>query len=192
VIFGRARLATAPMANLSLAFECAEQLRQRRNNRIIYPHAFSVPRPYIDIDNVKYSPLHTMPDDDGRNDGHVYDQRRTRFALFDEDARAYALSAHPHLWVHGADSRDALSKVKAPVIPVMEYPDGTFHNDSTPLIYDLEARHTERSVIPPDPAHAFIAHLIEDFADEWVTKAMFRLSLAGGGRPDPDEPLARF
>lgn len=79
----------------------------------------------------------------------------------------------PHLWVHGADSRDALSKVKAPVIPVMEYPDGTFHNDSTPLIYDLEVRHSERSVIPPDPAHAFIAHLIEDFADEWVTKAMF-------------------
>jgi glutathione S-transferase len=79
----------------------------------------------------------------------------------------------PHIWVHGADTRDALSKVKAPVIPVMEYPDGTFHNDSTPLIYDLEARHAERSVIPPDPATAFIAHLIEDFADEWVTKAMF-------------------
>ena len=79
----------------------------------------------------------------------------------------------PHLWVHGAESRDALTKVRAPVIPVMEYPDGTFHNDSTPLIYDLEARHAERSVIPTDPARAFIAHLIEDFADEWVTKAMF-------------------
>ena len=79
----------------------------------------------------------------------------------------------PYLWVHGVDSRDALTKVKAPVIPVLEYPDGSFHNDSTPLIYDLEARHAERSGIPPDPARAFVAHLIEDFADEWVTKAMF-------------------
>ena len=79
----------------------------------------------------------------------------------------------PHLWVHGADSRDALTKVKAPVIPVLKYPDGSFHNDFTPLIYDLEARHAERSVVPPGPARAFIAHLIEDFADEWVTKSMF-------------------
>ncbi len=79
----------------------------------------------------------------------------------------------PHLWVHGADTRGALAQVKAPVIPVMEYPDGSFHNDSTPLIYDLEARHADRSILPPDPARAFIAHLIEDFADEWVTKAMF-------------------
>lgn len=79
----------------------------------------------------------------------------------------------PHLWLHGLDSRGALAQVKAPVIPVLEYPDGTFHNDSTPLIYDLEARHAGRSVIPPDPARAFLAHLLEDFADEWVTKAMF-------------------
>ena len=28
----------------------------------------------------------------------------------------------PHLWVHSLDSRDALTKIKAPVIPVMEYP----------------------------------------------------------------------
>lgn len=80
----------------------------------------------------------------------------------------------PHVWMHGAQTHGAaLAQVRAPVIPVLEYPDGSFHNDSTPLIYDLEARHAERSVVPPDEARAFIAHLIEDFADEWLTKAMF-------------------
>lgn len=81
----------------------------------------------------------------------------------------------PHIWVHGAETHGlAAAKVKAPVIPVIEYPDGSFHNDSTPLIYELEALHPgERSVIPPNPARAFLAHVIEDFADEWLTKAMF-------------------
>lgn len=80
----------------------------------------------------------------------------------------------PHQWVdEGARRQAALGAVKAPVIPVLEYPDGTFANDSTPLVYDLEARHPERGVVPPDPAQAFIAHLLEDFADEWLTKAMF-------------------
>ena len=80
----------------------------------------------------------------------------------------------PHLWVHGGDAMAATAgKVKAPVIPIIEYPDGSFANDSTPLIYDLEARHAARNIVPPDPAQAFLAHLIEDFGDEWMTKAMF-------------------
>jgi glutathione S-transferase len=80
----------------------------------------------------------------------------------------------PHVWVHGRQTHAAAtSKVKAPVIPVLEYPDGQFANDSTPLIYDLEARHPERSIVPDDPGLAFLAQLIEDFADEWLTKAMF-------------------
>lgn len=78
-----------------------------------------------------------------------------------------------HIWNHGAEAQAMQSKVKAPVIPVIEYPDGSFHNDSTPVLYDLEERYTDRSVVPPDPAQAFIAHLLEDFADEWLTKAMF-------------------
>ncbi|MGB5077151.1 MAG: glutathione S-transferase N-terminal domain-containing protein, partial [Sphingorhabdus sp.] len=44
-----------------------------------------------------------------------------------------------HIWQHGAVTHGhAIAKVRAPVIPVIEYPDGTFHNDSTSLIYDLE------------------------------------------------------
>lgn len=80
----------------------------------------------------------------------------------------------PHIWVdEGVRRQAALAAVKAPVIPVLEYPDGSFANDSTPLVDDLEARHAERGVVPPDPAQAFIAYLLEDFADEWLTKAMF-------------------
>lgn len=79
-----------------------------------------------------------------------------------------------HVWSHGGHAQEiAAQEVKAPVIPVIEYPDGSFHNDSTPVLYDLETRHAARSIVPEDEGGAFLAHLIEDFADEWLTKAMF-------------------
>ena len=45
--------------------------------------------------------------------------------------------------------------------------------DSTPIIRRLESLYEGRSVIPADPALAFIDYLIEDFGDEWCTKYMF-------------------
>jgi glutathione S-transferase len=45
--------------------------------------------------------------------------------------------------------------------------------DSSPIIRRLEQLYLDRSVIPADPALAFIDYLIEDFGDEWCTKYMF-------------------
>jgi glutathione S-transferase len=83
----------------------------------------------------------------------------------------------PHLWLAG-NGPDVMGKLfsglKAAVIPVLEFPDGTVMNDSTPLIRELERRHPgERSIVPDDETHAFLAALLEDMADEWCTKAMF-------------------
>jgi glutathione S-transferase len=81
----------------------------------------------------------------------------------------------PHVWsqVNMINRDKTFSKVKVPVIPIIEYPDGTFHNDSTPMVEDLEIAYKERSIIPDDEVEAFLAWFLEDMGDEWATKMMF-------------------
>jgi glutathione S-transferase len=82
----------------------------------------------------------------------------------------------PFVWVNrDRKVNEEIAHVKPPVIPVLQYPeDGSYHVDSTPMAFELERRHPGcRSVIPEDPGLAFLSHLIEDLADEWVTKMMF-------------------
>ena len=84
----------------------------------------------------------------------------------------------PHAWLnHGSPESRTLPQPRVPLLPQLILPgaDGALAawTDSTPLIRLLEQRVSERSVIPPDRAVAFIDALLEDYADEWLTKAMF-------------------
>jgi len=80
-----------------------------------------------------------------------------------------------HLWVARMPQFfDETQAVRPLLMPVVQYPDGEYRTDSTSIIRDLEARHPGvRSVMPADPGLAFLCDLIEDMADEWLTKCVF-------------------
>ncbi len=80
----------------------------------------------------------------------------------------------PHIFVSAAPGDEPIAHVRPPVIPVLLFPDRSWHVDSTPMIETLERDLPPmRSLLPDDGALAFLAWLIEDFADEWGTKMMF-------------------
>ena len=81
----------------------------------------------------------------------------------------------PHVWVARMPQFfDETQHVRPLIMPVVQYPDGEYHTDSTPMILDLERLHPgARSVIPDDEGMAFLSALIEDFSDEWLVKALF-------------------
>jgi len=66
---------------------------------------------------------------------------------------------------------------KVVLLPTFYFPDehGVEQaiTDSTPILRKLEAVSDERSLIPTDPVVRFINYLIEDYADEWLTRCMF-------------------
>ncbi len=84
----------------------------------------------------------------------------------------------PYAFMLGSHRERAdLPQPKVALLPTFYLPgaDGEIEAvvDSTPLIRRFEAEYAERRVVPPDPALAFLDYLLEDFADEWLTKAMF-------------------
>ncbi len=85
----------------------------------------------------------------------------------------------PHVWVLGNGPEYVTPpKVPVEVIPVLVWHDDTGAMresmvDSTPQIARFETEYSARSLRHPDPALEFLSALIEDYADEWCTKAMF-------------------
>lgn len=105
-----------------------------------------------------------------------------RYRLIGSTASPYAIKLRallryrriPFDWVIMTKAlRKATEHLRPNLIPVLQYPDGAFHGETTMLAYDLERRHRQRSVIPEDKALAFVCDLLEDLADEWAVKPLF-------------------
>jgi glutathione S-transferase len=84
----------------------------------------------------------------------------------------------PYRLLHGDQAdRLGLPKPAVELLPTAYFADAQGQwqavTDSTPLIRRLESNHSGNSAIPTSPAMAFLNSLLEDFADEWLTKAMF-------------------
>lgn len=83
----------------------------------------------------------------------------------------------PYRFLQGAEEARGLPEPKVGLIPVFYFENASgelsAEVDSTPIIRRLEDEYGGRSVVPADPAVAFLNYLLEDYGDEWLTKAMF-------------------
>ena len=81
------------------------------------------------------------------------------------------------LLIGDQSAQEGLPKPKVSLLPTFYLPnekgDVEAVVDSTPLIRRFETEFSERSVIPTDPVMSFLNYLLEDYGDEWLTKAMF-------------------
>ncbi|MFI4999780.1 MAG: glutathione S-transferase family protein [Reyranellales bacterium] len=81
----------------------------------------------------------------------------------------------PHEWLlrSPANQAEFQKYAKLPLVPLVVTPQGEGVQDSTPIIERFEAATPEPSIVPADPALAFLSALFEEYGDEWGNKWMF-------------------
>jgi len=91
------------------------------------------------------------------------------------------------------DSLKGYPQPKPPLFPTFYLPDDAGElqavTDSTPLIRRFEWEYAGRSALPDDPVARFLQDIVEDYADEWLTKMMFHYRWAVPENADHVAPL---
>jgi glutathione S-transferase len=105
------------------------------------------------------------------------------FRLYGAELSPYSLKVRSYLRFKGLDfewlprsnarQEEFMRYAKQPLIPILVDADETALQDSTPIIEALEREYPDPSITPSDAALAFVSALLEDYADEWLNKAMF-------------------
>ncbi len=107
----------------------------------------------------------------------------TAYRLFGAETSPYSLKVRSFLRYKGVDfdwvlrssvtEEEFKKHASLPTVPLLIRPDGKTSQDSTNMLATLEKEHTAPSANPDDPACQALALLLEDYADEWLNKAMF-------------------
>lgn len=121
------------------------------------------------------------------------------YTLFGADTSPYSRKVRAALrykniefnWVARNRENEAafLSLATTPTLPLLQAPDGVISQDSSQILSLLETRHPEPPAEPDDPVLACLSLILEDYADEWLNKAMFQQRW--GQQPDRDAASLR-
>ena len=105
------------------------------------------------------------------------------YRLFGAETSAYSTKMRSYLtyksfafdWVpRTQESESELKRLsRFATLPVLVTESGYAVHDTTPLIEALEADRPEPSATPSDPALAFLACVLEEYADSWLAKGVF-------------------
>jgi glutathione S-transferase len=108
---------------------------------------------------------------------------KSPFRLYGAELSPYSVKVRAYLrfkdlpfeWLTRTNARqeEFARYAKLPLIPVLVDADDEALQDSTPIIETVEAAFPEPAITPQEPALAFMSALLEDYADEWLNKAMF-------------------
>lgn len=104
---------------------------------------------------------------------------------YSQKVRAYLTFARaPFEWINRSQARqeEFARYAKLPLIPVLVDADEMVLQDSTPTIEALETLAPVLAI--EDGALGFLSALIEDYADEWLNKAMFHYRWSGSADAD--------
>jgi len=107
----------------------------------------------------------------------------------------YRHIAYRIIWGNHGDPPAGYPVPKVKLLPTVYFGEGSAREavvDSTPIIRRLEDEYVGRSLIPDDELLRFVDVLIEDFADEWMTKAMFHYRWHYSKDADNAGPLLIF
>lgn len=107
----------------------------------------------------------------------------TAYRLFGAETSPYSLKVRSFLTYKGiafdwvsrskATEEEFQSFARVPTVPLLISPNRAPNQDSTDILSCVESDHAEPSAVPDDPSCAVLALILEDYADEWLNKAMF-------------------